>query len=1250
MLLLTFLNIHIAETFCDEWTDLYVFDTGKNIPGCGIKAQPCQNLTTALTEYHRRNHKDWLECVTVHLDSSQSLNEMNKTELVGIGNPLFQYGSHTTVQVFLSAYANENVSLEISSVRFEHIILQVRGINLHIEGCTLVDSSLLINETKSLSVMATEWTKPTKTSAIMLDEVELVKLENSSITGTNLNFSSVEEGYGAVNIKRAHNITLKNVIFQNNSIIAQTFGNSKSSSFRKTKTHFLKDDSVGTAIFNVFAINDTLITVNNCTFKHNTGGSTGAISIVPSDSGDTLTNVVTIIEQTVFYNNSGMYGGALSGISQLKISDSHFIQNFAYFGGAIYGGSYDGTTIIEGTTFKNNSAAYTGGAILYVSNLTISDSDFTSNRAVYYGAGIAFQGNPGCSEDCDTILDSYLNMSQVFFTDNHFCDPKNIYNTQFMFSHDIDDIQAIQGSIGNSIFAQNTNIYASNVTIASHLDPVTPRIHNKTLYYNIEYAGTEIMVYSSSLNLKDIILDFTTMNSSQRYIDYFHFSGGSTDNGVGDFCKHGYVEGLCKEMHVEGLSMTCPIGYRPKLSFRVDMLYIPYEEPCSKLDNSTRLVCNYSSNFVYGCEQPAPGFYIADRGIYILESKESFLKSDAKPCPIPGGNCTQGLRPLDGYWGPLIENDTARFIKCIPEFCCTGSDCFDNSSCNTEANRAGILCTECIEDHSRSLFSEQCFPNEECGNYWILVLMAVIIILFAVLAVFGVLPYCTKYYGLLALISKGISEMRAHHRTQNVGHTGPRSQAAMQAGHGTDGGDVPEVEDIEETDGEHHESNEVKPRTIFLMCVVLIFYYSQDVTLYHVDVEPYTFPLLEKLLNTEVIHNLYNLNAGVLEQVGKYSCVMKDISPIGKLLLNISAYPLIYLTFGVIYIALFCRKTNNSGERWHKIRKNLETGFVLVAMIGFQKLTISALRLVNCVDVHESVLLMDSNTKCSQTKPVWIYIALCSIPFPFYLMFVTQKLTKRALSIMAFNFGLIFSGLYLIYWGFVSSWNTFKVRKHIKTPTRQHETQALLGNAQNESEELNIPSNYTTLGEVIVDGRPNSEQLHELYEELCDHLQGGYKAYLNGWLNWAGIVLLLRMLLVFSSVFIHDPVSRILFMLFISFINFTLFAVFRPCKNVNLNVLAILCQASIIIVGISYLILATLLRNQYQVPEDDPITQTLKIVIYICSVIIPGICIFLVLIDTAIGLLVCMTKCLIKSIKCIYTQVFIFMYKLLMGF
>ena len=535
-----------------------------------------------------------------------------------------------------------------------------------------------------------------------------------------------------------------------------------------------------------------------------------------------------------------------------------------------------------------------------------------------------------------------------------------------------------------------------------------------------------------------------------------------------------------------------------------------------------------------------------------------------------------------------------------------------------------------------------------------LALMGGIIILIATFTVLGILPYCTKYYGLLALISKGISEMKVHHRTQNVGHAGPCSQAAMRGGHGTtDGGDVPEVEDIEETDGEHHESSEVKPRTIFLMCVVLIFYYSQDVTLYHVDVEPYTFPLLEKILNTDIIHKIYNLNAGVLEQIGKYSCVMKDISPIGKLFLNISAYPLIYLTFGVIYIALFCRKANNSGEhgeRWHKIRKNLETGFVLVAMIGFQKLTISALRLVNCVDVHESVLLMDSSTKCSQTKPVWIYIALCSIPFPFYLMFVTQKLTKRTLRIMAFNFGLIFSGIYLFYWGCVSMWNKTKVRKHIQTPTRRSEIQPLLGNAQNESEGLNISSNYTTGGEVIVETRPNSDQSYELHDELCDHLQGGYKVYLNGWLNWAGIVLLLRMLLVFSSVFIHDPVSRILFMLLISFINFSLFAVFRPCTNVTMNVLAILCQAAIIIVGICYLILATLLRNQYQVPEDDPITQTLKIVIYICSVIIPGICILLVAIDTAIGLLVFMTKCFFKLIKCIYTQIFILMYKLLMGF
>ena len=136
------------------------------------------------------------------------------------------------------------------------------------------------------------------------------------------------------------------------------------------------------------------------------------------------------------------------------------------------------------------------------------------------------------------------------------------------------------------------------------------------------------------------------------------------------------------------------------------------------------------------------------------------------------------------------------------------------------------------------------------------------------------------------------------------------------------------------------------------------------------------------------------------------------------------------------------------------------------------------------------------------------------------------------------------------------------------------------------------------------------------------------------------------MMLVFFSVFIHDPLVRMGAMLTVSFTSYTLCARLTPCKSTALNVLAIMCQIAIIVVGVCYLILASLLRNPYQSPEDDPITPALKIIIYVFSVIIPAICIILVLVDTIIGLLVFILKSLIRLVEFISNQLSVLFFRL----
>ena len=947
-------------------------------------------------------------------------------------------------------------------------------------------------------------------------------------------------------------------------------------------------------------IDNSTITVKNCSFKNNwypdaqpnaTEDMGAAISLLHGDG----INVTSMIQHTTFHNNSANFGGAIYCEGNLIVLFCNFTSNHAqYGGGAISGHTRDlnnfkyHNALIQHSYFENNSASI-GGALYYLgTNLNVSYSNFTLNAATIGGAVYVFQ------HDCLTTIVS-LNISHVVFNDS-----RGIIHNPLRMN--------VSSSLGNSLYASGYDIYGTNITVTSKIDPIIlmrPTLNS----YEAIFVGAEFTIIDSNLVLHNTSLNFSLTTTEHEYIDYFHFLEGGPANGI--------------TMKVTGFSLTCPTGYKPKLSLRMDSTDSnPYEKTC-QTDNSSKLACTYKSDFAYGCELPASGLYIPGRGEYnTYHSNETYSSSDPKACPIPGGNCTKGLRPLDGYWGPLIETESARFIKCVPEFCCTGSDCVDNTSCNYEAHRTGILCTECNAGYSESMFSEICVPDNECGNHWVLILIIASIIFVVILSVLGVLPLVTKYYGLLMLISKGIKEMSGQTRARDLGPVRRNPRIQVFGGHTADGGDIPEIEDIENET--HGEAEKARARAIFITCVVLIFYYSQDVTLYHVDLTPYHFPFLYRFMNIRTIRKVYSLNVGALETIAKITCIVKNLSPIGKVLLNISVYPLIYLTFGLVYLALilfkFSRRPHNTCERSCQIKRNLATGFVLIAMLAYQKITAAVLRLVNCVEVHKYVLLIDSNTECSQTKLFWVYIIFCLIPFPLYLMFVIGKLAKKRLSITAFNFGLVLPGVFFIHWVVTFAWSVFHARILKRNRVKQNESESLL---RDDSTEDTPSQHYVSLSEVDHEVRPESGKCHELNEELCHHVQGGcYKVYMQGCFNWAGFALLLRMILVFFSVFIHDPVSRIGAMLLVSFLSFASHAIIRPCQSVALNVIAILCQGAIVVVGICYLIVATLLRNQYQVPEDDPITQVLKILIYIFSVIIPALCIFIVLIDSAVSILI----------------------------
>ena len=934
------------------------------------------------------------------------------------------------------------------------------------------------------------------------------------------------------------------------------------------------------------------------------------------------------------------------------------------------------TVIIEDSLFANNTAAFSdAGAIYSLTNLIIYNTTFIGN---YGQRGGAIKIN-GLENDCMV----QLNMTQVKFYDNTAQEHSETLHTEW-----------------TQFNISGMNVYSWTIPYLAREAPFDhiPQVHKD---------GAQITLKNSMGFLSDVNFDFKlpvyrNITLYPQHIEYVHFTPPpyghmyrtvKPDNFT--TITHDFGHGI----FMRNISFICPRNYMATFT-----KFGSWRERCDteRRDRAFEpygLTKSCDAELIRSCTRPSDGFYIADRGSYKLNlSIETYMNNNPKPCPIPGGNCTGGMqpmggfwgigglpRPMGGFWGPLVEHNianlpndterkctqdvccigsqcppmeeyTARFIKCIPGFCCSGSICVDNTSCSIENNRTGILCTECIPGFSHSLFGEKCIPNERCGNIWPLIVIPIIILIIVTLSAFGALKVITKIIGHVMFISKKINDMirviqkLVSHQMMLHFNMRERENTTMDANNSQNNGLYSKP---------YHQNKNAKAQIAIIMCIV---YYVQDVTLYHVDVAPYTSTILKNILNKRLIQNLFTLNAEIFKDVITHSCVIVGLSPVSKVVLNSLFYYFILLSFGVVYVVLFwlfslgtkvvyCRKVKRLvNDRSFDIKTNLASGFVFITMLSYQKVATLALTLVNCVKVHNSVLLIDSGVECSKTKIVWVYIALCILPFPIYLMFILKSLKRKKLNLPTFFLGLLFPGVY-----FLSILFRFGRRRMAKlcchhmistsdaiNDFRDQEDDVILNDVSNDDATFNNIANSNegdqndkndntesqTMSSDLVDYQQfeNCGPSTDLYESLCNHIQGGYKAYLNGWLNWEGVILLLRMLLIYFSVFLQDPINRIGSMLAVSLMTCFLYCLLRPCTSKALNTLSILCQACIITVGICYLILASLQRNQYLPPEEDPISGGLRLTINVLSVILPALGILMVLLDCVLSILVYLGK------------------------
>lgn len=159
--------------------------------------------------------------------------------------------------------------------------------------------------------------------------------------------------------------------------------------------------SGNTAVAGGGVYNQSNLTLSQCNISSNTATS-GSGGGIYNDANA----VLTLQGTTVTQNSSTAGAGGLYNAGTASITGGIFTGNTGAYGGAIYNEFYANLPIAGGTTFSNNTASVSGGAIFNIGSTMSSQMLFTGNAAQGTGVETPACGGAICNSGTATIGDS----------------------------------------------------------------------------------------------------------------------------------------------------------------------------------------------------------------------------------------------------------------------------------------------------------------------------------------------------------------------------------------------------------------------------------------------------------------------------------------------------------------------------------------------------------------------------------------------------------------------------------------------------------------------------------------------------------------------------------------------------------------------------------------------------------------------------------------------------------------------------
>lgn len=219
--------------------------------------------------------------------------------------------------------------------------------------------------------------------------------------------------------------------------------------------------------------------INNCTFSNCKSSSDRTGKGFEGYAGGAIHNSYTgnmVIINSVFTNNTSLYGGAICNIGKLSITDSNFTNNTAsqlgegnvayFYGGGVYS---IGHLNVNNCSFNNNYACYGGGIFSAYGECIVLKSNFAINI-------VAFNKNEDSNGNANG--GGIYNYNSALSVENSIFGQNYVYGSSSSKATDI--MSNIDFTLKNTKFTSSKYSYYLPNTTVNEISPVENETNSST--------------------------------------------------------------------------------------------------------------------------------------------------------------------------------------------------------------------------------------------------------------------------------------------------------------------------------------------------------------------------------------------------------------------------------------------------------------------------------------------------------------------------------------------------------------------------------------------------------------------------------------------------------------------------------------------------------------------------------------------------------------------------------------------------